>query len=69
MAEQIMKVFAEAKGNGFDIKILCKVVPIRKQNRAKRLEDEAILDLYLSAVGAIWSARFQTARWRLSAPL
>lgn len=51
VAEQIKEVFAEAKGNGFDVKILRKVVRIRKQDRAKRLEEEAILDLYLSALG------------------
>ena len=47
------EVFAEAKGNGFDVKVLRKVVRIRKQDRAKRLEEEAILDLYLSAIGEI----------------
>ena len=53
ISEQIKEVFAEAKGNGFDVKILRKVVRIRKQDRAKRLEEEAILDLYLSAMGEI----------------
>ena len=47
----LKEVFAEAKGNGFDTKILRKVVRIRKQDRAKRMEEEAILDLYLSAIG------------------
>lgn len=49
--EQIAEVFAEAKGNGFSVPILRKVVAYRKQDRAKRLEVEAILDLYLSATG------------------
>ena len=53
IAEQIKEVFGEAKGNGFDVKILRKVVRIRKQDRAKRLEEEAILDLYMSAIGEI----------------
>ena len=53
IAEQIKEVFLEAKGNGFDVKILRKVVRIRKQDRAKRLEEEAILDLYLAAMGEI----------------
>ena len=53
IAEQIKEVFAEAKGNGFDVKVLRKVVRIRKQDHAKRLEEEAILDLYLSAIGEI----------------
>jgi uncharacterized protein (UPF0335 family) len=47
----LKEVYAEAKGNGFDVKIIRKVVRIRKQDRAKRQEEEAILDLYLSAIG------------------
>ena len=50
LAEQIKEVFAEAKGNGFDVKILRKVVRLRKQDRAKRQEEDAILDLYLAAL-------------------
>ena len=53
VANDLKEVFAEAKGNGFDTKILRKVVRIRKQDRAKRMEEEAILDLYLSAIGEI----------------
>ena len=53
VAEQIKEVFAEAKGNGFDVKILRKVIRIRKQDAAKRQEEDAILDLYLSALGVI----------------
>jgi uncharacterized protein (UPF0335 family) len=57
VTEQIKEVFAEAKGNGFDVKILRKVVRLRKQDRAKRQEEDAILDLYLAALGEIGSAR------------
>jgi len=53
ISEQIKEVYNEAKGNGFDVKILRKVVRILKQDRAKRQEEDSILDLYLSAVGAI----------------
>jgi uncharacterized protein (UPF0335 family) len=53
VAEQIKELMAEAKGNGFDGKILRKVIRIRKQDRAQRQEEEAILDLYLSALGEI----------------
>jgi len=53
VTEQIKEVFAEAKGNGYDVKTLRKVVRIRKMDRAKRQEEEAILDLYLSAIGEI----------------
>lgn len=49
----LKEVYAEAKGNGFDTKTIRKAVRIRKQDRAKRQEEEAILDLYLSALGEI----------------
>lgn len=47
------EVFAEAKGEGYDVKTLRKVIRIRKLDKAKRQEEEAILDLYLSALGEI----------------
>jgi len=47
----LKEVYAEAKGTGFDVKIIRKVVRLRKQDRAKRQEEEAILDLYLTAIG------------------
>ena len=53
IANDIKEVFAEAKGEGFDVKILRKVVRIRKQDKAKRQEEEALLDLYLSAIGEV----------------
>jgi uncharacterized protein (UPF0335 family) len=53
VANDIKEVFAEAKGEGFDVKILRKIVRLRKQDKAKRLEEEAILDLYLSAIGGL----------------
>jgi len=49
----IGEVFAEAKGEGYDVKILRKVLKIRATDKAKRQEDDAILDLYLSALGEI----------------
>lgn len=49
----LKEVFAEAKGEGYDSKILRKVLRIRKQDKARRQEEEAILDLYLSALGDI----------------
>jgi uncharacterized protein (UPF0335 family) len=47
------EVFAEAKGEGYDVKTLRKILRIRKMDKAKRQEEEAILDLYLSALGLI----------------
>jgi uncharacterized protein (UPF0335 family) len=51
IADDIKEVFAEAKANGFDVKILRQVIAIRKQDRNERLEMEALLELYLSALG------------------
>lgn len=53
ISEDIKEVYNEAKGNGFDVKILRQVVRILKQDRAKRQEEMTILDLYLSAVGVL----------------
>ena len=49
----LKEVYAEAKAEGFDAKILRKVVRIRKQDRAKRQEEEALIDLYLQALGGL----------------
>ena len=51
IADDIRDIYAEAKGNGFDTKVLRQVVKIRKQDRSERLEQEALLDLYLAALG------------------
>jgi uncharacterized protein (UPF0335 family) len=51
IAEDIRNVFAEAKGTGFDTKVLREVIRIRKQDQNERAEFEAVLDLYLHALG------------------
>jgi len=51
LADDIKDVYAEAKGNGFDTKIIRKIVAIRKMDRDKRREEEEILDLYMAALG------------------
>ena len=53
IADDIRDVFAEAKGNGFDTKIMRQVIRLRKKDTAERQEEEAILDLYLSALGML----------------
>lgn len=53
IADDIKDVFAEAKGTGFDVKILKKVIAIRKQDADERLEQEAVLDTYLAALGLL----------------
>ena len=51
LAADLKEVYAEAKGEGFDTKILRKVVRLRAQDRAKRAEEEALIDLYMTALG------------------
>jgi uncharacterized protein (UPF0335 family) len=51
IADDIKDVYAEAKGTGFDTKVLRKVISIRKQDQNERMEQEAVLDLYLHALG------------------
>jgi len=51
IADDIKEVYAEAKANGFDVKILRKVVRLRKIDAAEREEEEALIDLYLHALG------------------
>jgi len=53
VAEQIKEVYAEAKANGFDTKTLRKVVGLRKKPTEERQEEEALLELYLSALGML----------------
>ncbi len=53
IADDIKDVYGEAKGMGFDAKILKEVIKIRKMDRDERMEREAILDTYLAALGMI----------------
>ena len=51
ISDDIKDVYAEAKGNGFDTRVLRRVISLRKQDQNERQEQEAILDLYLQALG------------------
>jgi len=51
VSDDIKEVYAEAKGSGFDTKVMRQIIRIRKQDRNERAEQEAILDLYLHALG------------------
>ena len=51
IADDIRDVYAEAKGVGYDVKIMRKIVSLRRQDSHKRKEEEEILDIYLSALG------------------
>jgi uncharacterized protein (UPF0335 family) len=56
IADDIKDVYGEAKSTGFDAKILRKVISIRKQDHDERMEQEAILDTYLQALGMVPAA-------------
>ena len=51
LTADIREVYAEAKAHGFDTKIMRQIVRLRRLDRADRQEQEAILDLYMSALG------------------
>lgn len=51
IADDIKEVFAEMKGTGFDTKAVRTIIRMRKKDAAERQEEEAILDLYLAALG------------------
>lgn len=53
IADNIRDAFAEAKGNGFDVKIMRQVIKLRKVDAAKRQEQDYILDTYLHALGML----------------
>jgi uncharacterized protein (UPF0335 family) len=51
ISDDIKEIYAEAKGNGFDTKVLRQIIRIRKQDHAERMEQEALLELYMAALG------------------
>jgi len=51
IADDIKDVYGEAKGTGFDTKVLRQIIRLRKQDAAERQEQEALLDLYMHALG------------------
>ena len=51
LAADIREVYAEAKGNGFDTKVMRQVLKLRKMDQDDRQEQEHLLDLYLRALG------------------
>ena len=58
LVEGKKEIYFEAKGNGFDVKILREVIRVRKQDQKQREEQESLLDLYLRAVkGAARAAK------------
>jgi uncharacterized protein (UPF0335 family) len=53
ISEDIKDVYAESKGNGFDVKALRTIIRLRKQDPNERQEEESILETYMNALGMI----------------
>jgi uncharacterized protein (UPF0335 family) len=53
IADDIKDKYAEAKALGFDVKAMRKIISLRKKGRDERMEEEAILDTYLHALGML----------------
>lgn len=52
-ASDIRDIYAEAKGNGYDVTALRTIVRMRKQDAQKRAEQESILEVYMQALGML----------------
>jgi uncharacterized protein (UPF0335 family) len=52
-SDDIRDVYAEAKGNGFDVKALRSIVSLRKQDTDERREQQAVLETYMHALGML----------------
>lgn len=53
LTDDIRDVYAEAKGNGYDVKALRAIIRLRKQDKAERQEHEALLETYMHALGMV----------------
>jgi uncharacterized protein (UPF0335 family) len=51
LAHDLREVYAEAKGEGFDTKVLRKLIGVRKRDPRQRREEDELLELYLTAIG------------------
>jgi uncharacterized protein (UPF0335 family) len=61
IATDIKDVYAEAKGTGFDPKIVKKVIAIRKRSSSEVTEEQELIDTYMSAVGMLADTPFKQA--------
>lgn len=51
IGDDIKEVYGEAKGEGFDVKVLRKVIALRRKDPEERAEEDELVELYLSALG------------------
>ena len=62
-------MFAEAKGEGFDVKVLKEIIRLRKQDKEERDEHETLLDVYLRAMDTASPAPVAAAEPETAAPV
>ena len=60
LTSDIREIFSEAKGNGFDIKIMRQIVRLRRMDRQDRLEQEELLAIYQHAIGRMEQNKYST---------
>lgn len=53
ITQSINDIYTEAKSNGYDVKVLRKVVAMRKKSTAQRQEEEALMEIYMNALGML----------------
>lgn len=53
LTEDVKQVYSQAKGEGFDTKIIRKIVAIRKQDAHERMEEAALMELYMVSIGMV----------------
>ena len=51
IADQMKEVMAEAKGRGYDVAVLRKIIALRKRDKDDIAEEEAVLEMYKAALG------------------
>lgn len=68
LANDVKEVFSEAKSNGFDPKIIKKVLALRKTDAAKRAEEQALLSVYMDALGMLADTPLGRAALSKAAP-
>ena len=56
ISEDVREVYAEAKANGYDVKVMRQVIKLRKMEASEREEQESLIDTYLHALGMVPSA-------------
>jgi uncharacterized protein (UPF0335 family) len=69
ISQDIKEIYAEARGNGFDVKALREIIRIRKRDAEERAEHEAIVEIYMQALGMLADTPLGQAAVERAAPV